>query len=261
MTTNIPFDAMHAERRHITTTRDSTIPFEPTVNGQKLQPVIGMMTSSSDQTNANKQKHFPFLELPAELRVLVYEHLLVASEPWRLAALEENRSTLYPNILATCKLVRQEATPVLYGCNEFEFNSLLRRGSAAQFLNRISDSAYHISAITINLLLPTRKELKSLRVLLKNCAALTKLTIGYYVWKSYEPHAFAKAVGPLARLLHKNQQKKQDFKTRDVLDGLHFAAPQLCKGHPNLDALQVRLNERAAGFEEKVKDLLRPTSK
>lgn len=219
------------------------------------------MARSSKGKGANPKMQFPFLDLPAELRLLVYEHLLVASEPWRLAAVEENRSTLYPNILATCRLVRQEATPVLYGCNEFELNSVLRRGSAALFLNGISDSVHHISAITLNLLLPTRKELKSLLVLLKKCAALSKLTIEAGVWGNYSAEAFAKVIGPLARLLHKNQQKKLDLKTRNVLDGLHFSAYKVYWVAWDTDARQAENDKEAIAFEEQVKDLLRATFK
>jgi len=70
---------------------------------------------------------FPrFMELPAELRVSVYELLLVdaskqdgneANYVWQ--SLERNSSTLHPAVLRTSKKVYSEARPILYQKNEF----------------------------------------------------------------------------------------------------------------------------------------------
>lgn len=98
-------------------------------------------------------------------------------------------------------------------------------------------------------------------MLLKKCAALSTLIIGVGVWTSYKAEAFAKAIGPLVRLLHKSQQKKHDLKPRDVLDGLNFSAPHIYGFGQAVIVEQARQDERAATFEEQVKDLLRATFK
>lgn len=78
----------------------------------------------------------PFLNLPSELRNLIYSHLLihpldtvstVEEEYWR----DKTRSTpalrdrFCANILQTCRQINREATPILYGENLFQGHSSL----------------------------------------------------------------------------------------------------------------------------------------
>jgi len=50
-------------------------------------------------------------DLPAELRIQIYQHLLTPSEMW---ASGEERSPMTPALLRTCKAIHQEASEVLY---------------------------------------------------------------------------------------------------------------------------------------------------
>ncbi|KAK3707020.1 hypothetical protein LTR37_012352 [Vermiconidia calcicola] len=61
---------------------------------------------------ADKAIRFRFLDLPPEYRTEVYRYLLTFVDSW----------TCYPQILATCKQIQQEATKVLYGNNLIEVN-------------------------------------------------------------------------------------------------------------------------------------------
>ncbi|PPJ54959.1 hypothetical protein CBER1_08969 [Cercospora berteroae] len=260
---NIPHGAFAAEQSQITVTSGSATSSKATVSAQGLPSIAGMMTSSSDRAGANEEKHFPFLQLPAELRLLVYEHLLVAEGLWRVhrrGNVNRNTSRLYPNITATCKIVYREATPILYGHNEFKFDRGTRE--LGSFMNEISESAQYVSAARVDHMSDNRKQTKAIFVLLKKCKALSKLTVGYSLWHSHAgPEAVAKSLGPLARLLHKNQQKKQDLKARDVLDGLHFPGVQVHRDLRDAVARQAEEVNRAAAFEKAVKDLLRATFK
>lgn len=88
---------------------------------------IGAPTTAPDTatTVKSQESFFPFLKLPAELRILVYVELLVPNYrlvtkwrgPGRFLWL---RKTIYPAILRTCRLVHQEAAAVLYGWNVFK---------------------------------------------------------------------------------------------------------------------------------------------
>ncbi|KAI9667379.1 MAG: hypothetical protein M1821_000194 [Bathelium mastoideum] len=71
---------------------------------------------------------FPLLDLPLEIRLLIYHHALThASIPHlRLLSTRAHCSDyvlpsppLVPALLATCRAVAAEATPVLYGANVF----------------------------------------------------------------------------------------------------------------------------------------------
>lgn len=74
---------------------------------------------------------FPFLQLPPELRLKVYDNLLRLPEnddPWTAAkkslqilpSRAEATARVHPAILRTCRLVHGEAEPVLYSGNVFD---------------------------------------------------------------------------------------------------------------------------------------------
>ena len=68
-----------------------------------------------------------FLDLSAETRNVIYELSLISSRPHFVAHLtlqtgeitgfdRAKEHQMVPNLLATCKQINLEATPVLYGC-------------------------------------------------------------------------------------------------------------------------------------------------
>src|ERR1700735_5560061 len=66
-----------------------------------------------------------FFNLPAEIRLQIYEELLVLSEPiifnsYRPFRMQQ-RYGLCPALLRTSKGVHREASPMLYSSNRFEF--------------------------------------------------------------------------------------------------------------------------------------------
>lgn len=67
----------------------------------------------------NSQLSSPLFRLPAELRNQIYTDLLCASTPSKLSSLTSsprlpNPTQTYPAILATCRRIHAEATPLLY---------------------------------------------------------------------------------------------------------------------------------------------------
>ncbi|CAI6032184.1 unnamed protein product [Clonostachys chloroleuca] len=85
------------------------------------------------QQPVNFNNNPSLLRLPAELRLPIYRHLLLRAArypifrgvhdfhiqigDWRM---ERYAGELWPEILATCRLIHREGTPILYGENMFE---------------------------------------------------------------------------------------------------------------------------------------------
>lgn len=70
-------------------------------------------------TYMHSPKPFPFLDLPAEIRFMIYEKLLCAKDR-RINICNYNidrRTRIYPSILCVNSLIYSEAAPVLYDCN------------------------------------------------------------------------------------------------------------------------------------------------
>lgn len=61
---------------------------------------------------SKKDNSFPLLKLPPELRLFIYEELLVRPD-------NNKRKKLYPQILQTSKQIHREAEPILYSKNHF----------------------------------------------------------------------------------------------------------------------------------------------
>ena len=86
---------------------------------------------------------FPFLDLPYEIRVCVYQELLVTDDrlimSWRGPKLSSRQcKKMYPAVLQTCKQCAEEGAQVLYGENLFDFEEVLRRASTPlPFLSRV----------------------------------------------------------------------------------------------------------------------------
>ncbi|KAF4628563.1 hypothetical protein G7Y89_g9590 [Cudoniella acicularis] len=83
------------------------------------QAIGSMPTTSRIET----ENIFSFMELPAELRLKIYRNLLVCSAPISIPFSESpaDKAPSYPSvaILGTCKLINEEATPILYSNNDF----------------------------------------------------------------------------------------------------------------------------------------------
>lgn len=88
---------------------------------------IDAPTTAPDTATTIKYQEsiFPFLKLPAELRMLVYVELLALNDRlvigWHGPRCHSwSQKTIYPAILRTCRLVHQETAAVLYGGNVFQ---------------------------------------------------------------------------------------------------------------------------------------------
>ncbi|OJD14180.1 hypothetical protein AJ78_05444 [Emergomyces pasteurianus Ep9510] len=67
---------------------------------------------------------FPLFLLPYELRLQIYKASLTVNTP--IDPRNKRQVSFSPSLLATCKKIQDEATPVLYGQNEFIFQNLQR---------------------------------------------------------------------------------------------------------------------------------------
>lgn len=83
-------------------------------------------TAIFSQPHDEDTEVFPFLALPAELRLIVYHELLVSDDrlilTWR-GPKRGNRQQkqMHIDILMTCKMCANEGVGVLYGENLFDF--------------------------------------------------------------------------------------------------------------------------------------------
>src|SRR5712664_1713718 len=89
----------------------------------------GNHSSSVVLLESNKQliMSMNFLNLPAEIRLQIYEELLVLSEPIGFPSspplfLRESAFGLCPALLRASKSVYREASPLLYSRNRFDFS-------------------------------------------------------------------------------------------------------------------------------------------
>ncbi|OJD22436.1 hypothetical protein ACJ73_06218 [Blastomyces percursus] len=85
------------------------------------------MTISSASHRYDKPKAFSpclLLLLPYELRHQIYNASLTASHP--IDPHNKRQTSFSPSLLATCKQIHDEATPVLYRENEFILRNILR---------------------------------------------------------------------------------------------------------------------------------------
>ncbi|PGH04787.1 hypothetical protein GX51_03271 [Blastomyces parvus] len=93
------------------------------------------MTISSTSSRYDKPEPFSpcfLLRLPYELRYQIYSASLAASHP--IDPHDKQQTSFSPSLLATCKQIHDEATPILYGENEFILRNIPRD---IQWLNEI----------------------------------------------------------------------------------------------------------------------------
>jgi hypothetical protein len=96
-----------------------------------------------------------FLDLSAEIRNKIYGHLLTSPDKVRITDAKRgdfssaavrfgNKGRLFSSILSTCREIRNEAAPMLYGSNTFSFFSgmpfmlfMIQIGSNAEFIRHV----------------------------------------------------------------------------------------------------------------------------
>jgi hypothetical protein len=93
---------------------------EPSVASTPAQP---RNQTHPDASPAPPTPNSSLLTLPAELRILIYEHLLIGRVQLSAPNPTPNHPTLAPAILSTCTQIRHEAISILYSANIFAFSS------------------------------------------------------------------------------------------------------------------------------------------
>jgi hypothetical protein len=79
---------------------------------------------------ADKTARFEFLDLPPELRLMVYRKLLLFMTPHEQIP-SGRAGRVYPQILQTCKLIQEEANGILYDENTFVADARSRTESTS----------------------------------------------------------------------------------------------------------------------------------
>ncbi|CAK3969518.1 Hypothetical predicted protein [Lecanosticta acicola] len=174
---------------------------------------------------ANRSMPFRFLDLPPELRMRVYPYLL---EEDRGISIRHSKTTklkaraigtywtplnMPVALLATCKIINKEATPVLYGNNSFSVDPRTRP-LQDHFLEKIGGSIRYLRRVT--LAWANKRERHAMLVRLKKAVFLTELGLPWYLVSHVGIEAIAKELGPLIRSLHKSQRKDEERKERKV---------------------------------------------
>ena len=88
--------------------------------------MLGMAATANDPALAqsSRKDYFPFFELPAELRVAIYEMALVEPEPISLVTYKVHHGKIIESfegapLLRTSSQIRAEALQIYYSCNDF----------------------------------------------------------------------------------------------------------------------------------------------
>jgi hypothetical protein len=77
-------------------------------------------TTTHQPKSSSLSSKLSFLSLPPELRNQIYTLTLLSATPITLPYAYQNQSFREPALLATCQVIRAEATPIFYGGNVFE---------------------------------------------------------------------------------------------------------------------------------------------
>ncbi|RFU26569.1 hypothetical protein B7463_g9758, partial [Scytalidium lignicola] len=91
-------------------------------------------------TQIMTKSRFSFMELPVEIRLKICSYLLLSPEEHIAIPKKTSSSTFNPtvSILQTCKLLNEEATPLLYSHNQFVVNIGLASQDPNSFENHIT---------------------------------------------------------------------------------------------------------------------------
>ena len=105
-------------------------------------------------------KAFHFLKLPVEIRLMIYNELLIEEHdielrvsenlfgdlfvsPWVARAHATIHTTIYPAITRTCRSVYQESLQILYSRNVFQFTKFGPRFRCGLHRGHVSDQYMH----------------------------------------------------------------------------------------------------------------------
>jgi hypothetical protein len=199
----------------------------------------------------NNGKSFPFLKLSAELRNAIYELCLVTdrkinvSKPtyqqpvkWRGAhyatilygplagkSWTVTPVLVYPNLLVTCKAINEEATPMLYGSNQFSLQPDFHMNTHLSWLDNPSDllwtecigsSVKHIRKIEVR---DAAKQSHIIDLLEALKAAKHLETLSVRFSENFRTSkTMAKALYPLILELHRSRKSTDQKAALDVLD-------------------------------------------
>ena len=150
-----------------------------------------------------------FFKLPAEIRLQIYEKLLVSPDPIQFyhPSFPPDLSGYQgcPALLRASKRVHREASPVLYSYNRFEFNCIhpselcirtipTKSAALASFFGQIGhQNASFLRRIWINSDCPSvdnvqlqEENLKMLELIRENCTTVAILEISLHDFWSYD---------------------------------------------------------------------------
>lgn len=162
-----------------------------------------------------------FLDLSAELRNRIYSLALITNEDSITLCKDAyvnrvdppKKHFLSPKILASCKQIHQEATPILYGSNSIMIRQYTYRshiasiGDSRQYLRNVGFRYCHRQAL-----------FKQALTTLKDVEHIQTLTIDGECTHHYgTPQKMAKGLGPFIRHLHKKRAGTEKKQAMDVL--------------------------------------------
>ncbi|KAI9705255.1 MAG: hypothetical protein M1820_005253 [Bogoriella megaspora] len=188
---------------------------------------------------------FRLMNLPLELRLMVYRFALPAPETLYFNAGITKATIVYPRtdcsnlgILYVSRQVNFEATPILYQRKVFNFENV---GIAANFVKRHKECSAHIQSITVRKWKRSRS--RAMFNKLKHCTSLQNLILGVN-WQHYNHPQAA-----LESIAYDIAQVSIHY----FHDGCTIEERESCDGHPKLDILSVTAAENRPKY---INDLL-----
>lgn len=107
------------------------------------------------ESGSSEPSPVEFLKLPDKLRCMIYRKVLVHSKPLLPQSADReklveciwdqpNQASLYHELLRTCRQVRDEALPELYGTNRFHYTTMTGDFDKPGFPNEHLDMLKHV---------------------------------------------------------------------------------------------------------------------
>ncbi|KAK4542384.1 hypothetical protein LTR36_006841 [Oleoguttula mirabilis] len=165
----------------------------------------------SERTTETATGSFRFLELPAEIRNMIYSLLLEAQKPIEMqriisgvsrsfitrpptynTSVEHYRTHLHVGILQTNQQIHAEATPILYSLNTLNFGlSYSEARNLHAFLQHIGSSRQHVRHLAL-CRIRSNTELRAALHLLKEARALETVKLGCYLPEHFDTNSSRK---------------------------------------------------------------------
>ncbi|KAF7196132.1 hypothetical protein HII31_02533 [Pseudocercospora fuligena] len=210
----------------------------------------------------DSHRGFRFLDLPAEIRLNVYSFLLVCQSKCPVAIYynscrsHTSRITGLSRgiaILRACKLIYEEAAPVLYGSNKFVFCSIFFPIFLAQ-IGIKSVSLLH--EVELNCIVDQGCFDRGVRML-GSAVSMNKLTVGNGLWSPERPRLMASTLWPMVKSLDAARKSKSDptQKRNDIPEIFGFVQQTFSEDRLRLPKEQAR--DDALEFASKVREILR----